>query len=107
MRACTCEIFFVILHGFLRDAHIYPSENVLPRTRVPRPQHAPQRFNRGTYIANQKLKQNNIMSQNPTSYSSKESDIASKNLWIGELEQWMDSNYLIDACHSYSKFNIS
>lgn len=47
------------------------------------------------------------MSQNPTSYSSKESDIASKNLWIGELEQWMDSNYLIDACHSYSKFNIT
>ena len=47
------------------------------------------------------------MSQNPTSSSSKESDIASKNLWIGELEQWMDSNYLIDACHSYSKLNIS
>ncbi len=23
-----------------------PSENVLPRTRVPRPPHAPQRFNR-------------------------------------------------------------
>jgi len=43
------------------------------------------------------------MSQNPTSYSSKESDIASKNLWIGELEQWMDSNYLIEACHSFSK----
>jgi hypothetical protein len=43
------------------------------------------------------------MSQNPTSYSSKESDIASKNLWIGELEQWMDSKYLIEACHSYSK----
>ena len=43
------------------------------------------------------------MSQNPTSHSSKESDIASKNLWIGELEQWMDSNYLIEACHSFSK----
>ena len=53
------------------------------------------------------------MSQNPTSYSSKdkekdkekekESNIASKNLWIGELEQWMDSNYLIEACRSYSK----
>ena len=43
------------------------------------------------------------MSQNLTSYSSKESDIASKNLWIGELEQWMDSNYLIEACHSFSK----
>ena len=50
------------------------------------------------------------MSQNQTSYSSKEQErdrekelsIASKNLWIGELEQWMDSNYLIDACHSYS-----
>ena len=52
------------------------------------------------------------MSQIQTSYSSKEkerdrekeSDIASKNLWIGELEQWMDPNYLIDACHSYSKY---
>ena len=52
------------------------------------------------------------MSQVQTSYSSKEkekgrekeSDIASKNLWIGELEQWMDSTYLIEACHSYSKF---
>ena len=43
------------------------------------------------------------MSQNPTSHSSKESDIASKNLWIGELEQWMDSNYLIEACRSFSK----
>lgn len=51
------------------------------------------------------------MSQNQTSYSSKEkerdfekeSNIAIKNLWIGELEQWMDSNYLIEACHSYSK----
>ena len=51
------------------------------------------------------------MSQNQTSYSSKEkernlekeSSIASKNLWIGELEQWMDSNYLIEACHSFSK----
>ena len=51
------------------------------------------------------------MSQNQTSYSSKEkerdfekeSNIAVKNLWIGELEQWMDSNYLIEACHSYSK----
>ena len=52
------------------------------------------------------------MSQVQTSYSSKEkekgrekeSDIASKNLWIGELEQWMDSTYLIEACHSYSKY---
>ena len=49
------------------------------------------------------------MSQNPTSYSSKELEkgkeinMASKNLWIGELEQWMDSNYLIEACQSYSK----
>ena len=58
------------------------------------------------------------MSQNPTSYSSKdkekdkdkekekESNIASKNLWIGELEQWMDSNYLIEACRSYSKHTL-
>ena len=42
------------------------------------------------------------MSQNPTSYSSKESDIASKNLWIGELEQWMDSKYLMESCQKYS-----
>ena len=31
------------------------------------------------------------------------SDNASKNLWIGELEQWMDSKYLIESCLSYSK----
>lgn len=31
------------------------------------------------------------------------SDKASKNLWIGELEQWMDSKYLIESCLSYSK----
>ena len=47
------------------------------------------------------------MSQNTKSHSSKEkekeSNIASKSLWIGELEQWMDSKYLIEACHSYSK----
>lgn len=40
----------VILHrirkaGTMQIAYI-PSENVLPRTRVPRPPHAPQRFNR-------------------------------------------------------------
>ena len=29
----------------IRIAYV-PSKNVLPRTRVPRPQHAPQRFNR-------------------------------------------------------------
>jgi hypothetical protein len=28
---------------------------------------------------------------------------ASKNLWIGDLEQWMDSKYLIESCLSYSK----
>lgn len=31
------------------------------------------------------------------------SERASKNLWIGELEQWMDSKYLIESCLSYSK----
>ena len=41
------------------------------------------------------------MSQTQTSYTSKESDIASKNLWIGELEQWMDTKYLIDSCKKY------
>ena len=30
-------------------------------------------------------------------------DKASKNLWIGELEQWMDSKYLIESCLSYGK----
>jgi hypothetical protein len=42
------------------------------------------------------------MSQTQTSHSSKESDIASKNLWIGELEQWMDSKYLMESCQKYS-----
>ena len=31
---------------------------------------------------------------------------ASKNLWIGDLEQWMDSKYLIESCLSYSKPRI-
>ena len=34
---------------------------------------------------------------------SKYSDIASRNLWIGELDQWMDEKYLIKACEDYSK----
>ena len=25
------------------------------------------------------------------------------NLWIGELEQWMDAKYLIESCLNYSK----
>ena len=29
-------------------------------------------------------------------------DKTSKSLWIGELEQWMDSSYLIESCLSYS-----
>ena len=27
----------------------------------------------------------------------------SNNLWIGELDQQMDENYLKDSCQSYSK----
>ena len=41
------------------------------------------------------------MSQTQTSHSSKESDIASKNLWIGELEQSMESQYLMESCQKY------
>lgn len=26
------------------------------------------------------------------------------SLWIGELDHWMDVNYLTEACLSYSKF---
>ena len=33
----------------------------------------------------------------------KESNNILNNLWIGELEQWMDSKYLIESCLSYSK----
>ena len=35
--------------------------------------------------------------------SIKESDNILNNLWVGELEQWMDSKYLIESCLSYSK----
>jgi hypothetical protein len=31
----------------------------------------------------------------------------SNNLWIGELEQFMDEKYLRDACIQYSKININ
>ena len=30
-------------------------------------------------------------------------DKTSKSLWIGELEQWMDTSYLIESCRSYGK----
>ncbi len=43
------------------------------------------------------------MRQNRMRNSFQNSDNASKNLWIGELEQWMDSKYLIESCLSYSK----
>ena len=49
------------------------------------------------------------MKQNSRKYSSQNEEKASKNLWIGELEQWMDSKYLIESCLNYSKqkiFNI-
>ena len=44
------------------------------------------------------------MQQNltPKKYT-QNSEKASKNLWIGELEQWMDSKYLIESCLKYSK----
>jgi hypothetical protein len=42
------------------------------------------------------------MTQKET-YSFKDSDNILNNLWIGELEQWMDSKYLIESCLSYSK----
>ena len=45
------------------------------------------------------------MSQTPNKNSSQNSQRTSKNLWIGELEQWMDSKYLIESCVSYSKQN--
>lgn len=43
------------------------------------------------------------MKQNSKKYTSQNEEKASKNLWIGELEQWMDSKYLIESCLSYSK----
>jgi len=45
------------------------------------------------------------MQQNPISkkYQSQKSEKASKNIWIGELEQWMDSKYLIESCLKYGK----
>jgi hypothetical protein len=43
------------------------------------------------------------MSQTTQTPSSKNINIASKNLWIGELDQWMDSKYLIKSCQSFSK----
>ena len=44
------------------------------------------------------------MTQKET-YSFKDCDNINilNNLWIGELEQWMDSKYLIESCLSYSK----
>ena len=36
-------------------------------------------------------------------YPFKESENIDNNLWIGELEQWMDAKYLIESCLSYSK----
>jgi len=26
------------------------------------------------------------------------------SLWIGELDHWMNEQYLIEACNSYSKY---
>ena len=45
------------------------------------------------------------MQQSPNSkkYQSQNSEKASKNIWIGELEQWMDSKYLIESCLKYGK----
>lgn len=45
------------------------------------------------------------MKQTPKKYYSDYYDKSSKSLWIGELEQWMDSQYLIESCHGYSKKN--
>ena len=38
--------------------------------------------------------------------NSQNSEKASKNLWIGELEQWMDSKYLIESCLKFGKLKI-
>ena len=32
------------------------------------------------------------------------SDIQSRTLWIGELDNWMDEKYLIKSLESYGKF---
>ena len=45
------------------------------------------------------------MKQTSKKYYSDYYDKSSKSLWIGELEQWMDSQYLIESCHSFSKKN--
>ena len=29
--------------------------------------------------------------------------IKNNNLWIGELDHWMNDQYLIEACNEYSK----
>ncbi len=42
-------------------------------------------------------KTNNTINSNNSNY-----DKSSKSLWIGELEQWMDSSYLIESCLSYN-----
>ena len=47
------------------------------------------------------------MIQKQEYYLSKNQDNSLKSLWIGELEQWMDSKYLIESCRSYSKFYFS
>ena len=45
------------------------------------------------------------MQQTPTSkkYQSQNFEKDKKNIWIGELEQWMDSKYLIESCLKYGK----
>ena len=43
------------------------------------------------------------MKQTPKKNNSQNADKASRNLWIGELDQWMDSKYLIESCLSYSR----
>ena len=43
------------------------------------------------------------MKQTPKINNSQNAEKASRNLWIGELDQWMDSKYLIESCLSYSK----
>lgn len=45
------------------------------------------------------------MKQTPKKYYSDYYDKSSKSLWIGELEQWMDSQYLIESCQGYGKKN--
>ena len=43
------------------------------------------------------------MTQSPKKDYVQKNEKASKNLWIGELEPWMDSKYLIESCLNYSK----